>query len=78
MLLCYNYQNGITYEEEDIMFTIEPKLLSVGAINLLEIIWSIKTIDAEIMDISAKTSSLELKLTIHIIKQKIINNRDEP
>jgi len=24
MLLCYNYQNGITYEEENIIFAIEP------------------------------------------------------
>jgi hypothetical protein len=26
MLLCYNYQNGITNEEEDIIFPIKPKL----------------------------------------------------
>jgi hypothetical protein len=26
MLWCCNYQNGITYEEEDIIFAIEPKL----------------------------------------------------
>jgi hypothetical protein len=24
MLVCYDYQNGITYEEEDIIFVIEP------------------------------------------------------
>jgi hypothetical protein len=24
MLLCSDYQNGITYEEEDIIFVIEP------------------------------------------------------
>jgi hypothetical protein len=24
MLLCYDYQNGITNEEEDIIFAIEP------------------------------------------------------
>jgi hypothetical protein len=28
MLLCYDYQNGITNEEQDIMFVIEPKLFS--------------------------------------------------
>jgi len=33
MLLCYNYQNGITNEEEDII--LEPKLFSIGTINLL-------------------------------------------
>jgi hypothetical protein len=24
VLLCYDYQNGITYEEENIIFTTEP------------------------------------------------------
>jgi hypothetical protein len=28
MLLCYDYQNGITNEEKDIIFAIEPKLFS--------------------------------------------------
>jgi hypothetical protein len=36
VLLCYNYQNGITNEEEDIIFAIEPRLVSIGSINLLE------------------------------------------
>jgi hypothetical protein len=36
MLLCYNYQNGIINEkEEDIIFTIEPKLFFIGIISLL-------------------------------------------
>jgi hypothetical protein len=34
VLLCYDYQNGITNEEEDIIFDIEPKLSSIGTINL--------------------------------------------
>jgi len=33
VLLCYDYQNGIT-NEEDIIFAIEPKLFSIGTINL--------------------------------------------
>ncbi len=33
VLLCYDYQNGIT-NEEDIIFVIELKLLSKGTINL--------------------------------------------
>jgi len=33
VLLCYNYQNGIT-NEEDIIFVIELKLFSRGTINL--------------------------------------------
>lgn len=36
MLLCYNYYNGITNEEEDIIFAIKPKLFSIGIINLLD------------------------------------------
>jgi hypothetical protein len=38
MLLCYDYQNGITNEEEDIIFAIEPELFSIGTINLSETI----------------------------------------
>ncbi len=36
VLLCYNYQNGII-DEEDIIFAIEPILVSITTINLLEI-----------------------------------------
>jgi hypothetical protein len=36
VLLCYNYQNGIINEEEDIIFTIEPKLFFIGTISLLD------------------------------------------
>jgi hypothetical protein len=35
VLLCYDYHNGITNEEED-FFATEPKLFSIGTINLLE------------------------------------------
>ncbi len=38
ILPCYDYQNGITNEEEDIIFATKPKLFSIGTINLLEII----------------------------------------
>jgi hypothetical protein len=34
VLLCYDYHNGITYEEEYIIFVIELKLFSIGTINL--------------------------------------------
>jgi hypothetical protein len=36
VLLCYNYQNDIINEEEDIIFTIEPKLFFIGTISLLD------------------------------------------
>jgi hypothetical protein len=34
VLLCYDYQNGITNEEEDIIFATKPKLFSIGTISL--------------------------------------------
>jgi hypothetical protein len=56
VLLCYDYQNGITYEEKDIIFVIEPKLFSIGTISLLETVQSMKTIDVDIMDTYVKIS----------------------
>ncbi len=55
MLLCYDYQNGITHEE-DIIFATELKLFSIKTINLLQTIQFVKTIDVEIMDINVKNS----------------------
>jgi hypothetical protein len=59
VLMCYDYQNGITHEKEDIIFATKPKLFSIGTINLPKIIQSVKTIDVEIMDIDVKNSILE-------------------
>jgi hypothetical protein len=42
VLLCYNYQNGITDEEEDIILTIELELFSIGTISLPNTIQSMK------------------------------------
>jgi hypothetical protein len=56
VLLCYNYQNGIIDEEEDIIFVIEPKLFSIGTINLPETIQSMKTTNVEITDTNVKIS----------------------
>jgi hypothetical protein len=33
-ILCYNYQTGITYEEEDIIFAIKLEWFSIGTIDL--------------------------------------------
>ncbi len=65
VLLCYNYQNGII-DEEDIMFVIELKLFLIGMISLPEIIQSMETTNVDIMDISDKTSNLELKSGVQI------------
>ncbi len=59
MLLCCDYQNGITYEEEDIIFATKPKLFSIRTINLLETIQFVKTIDVGIMDIYVKNNILK-------------------
>jgi hypothetical protein len=56
MLLCYDHQNGITNEEEDIIFATEPKLFSIRTTSLLEIIQYVKTTYMDIMDIEMKTS----------------------
>jgi hypothetical protein len=34
VLLCFDYQNGITNEEEDMMFANEPKLFSIVIISI--------------------------------------------
>ncbi len=34
VLLCFDYQNGITNEEKEMMFTSEPELFSIDTINL--------------------------------------------
>jgi hypothetical protein len=64
MLLCYNYQNGITNEEEDIIFATKPKLFSIKTISLLETIQSSKTTYVEIMDIDVKTTILEKEFEV--------------
>jgi hypothetical protein len=38
VLLCYDYQNDITNEEEDIIFTTKLELFSIGTISLLDTI----------------------------------------
>ncbi len=77
MFMCYDYQNGITYEKEDIIFVIEPNLSLIGTINLHETIQYVKTIDVEIMDIDVKTSISEQEIGMQK-KKKVINNIYEP
>jgi hypothetical protein len=45
VLLCYDYQNGITNEDEDIIFVTKLKLFYIRTISLLETIQSMKTIN---------------------------------
>ncbi len=36
ILVCYDLMEGLTYEEKDMIFEIEPELFSIGTIALLE------------------------------------------
>jgi hypothetical protein len=65
LLLCYNYQNGITNEEEYFIFVIEPKLISIRIISLLETIQYMKTTNARIMDTNVKTSISKQGFEVH-------------
>jgi len=78
VLLCYDYQNGITYEEEDIILTTKPKLFSIGTINLSKTIQSVKSTNVEIMDIDVKTSIFKQGSGVHNTKKKILGNKYEP
>jgi hypothetical protein len=55
VLMCYDYQNGIIDEKDDIIFAIEPKLFSIETISLPKTIQYVKTIDVGIMDTNVKT-----------------------
>jgi len=59
VLLCYDYQNDITNEEEYIVFATKLELFSIGKINLPKTIQSMKSINVEIMDIYVKIIILE-------------------
>jgi hypothetical protein len=61
VLLCYDYQNGIT--DEDIIFATKLEFFSIGIINLPNIQF-VKTTNVEVIDVSVKTSNLQLKLGV--------------
>jgi len=69
VLLCYDYQNGITDEEKDIIFSTKPKLFSIGTISLPKTIQFVKTIDVKIMDTSVKTTISELNYGVQNTKK---------
>jgi hypothetical protein len=77
VLLCYDYQNGITDEEEDIIFATEPKLFSIGIISLLKTIQFMKTTNVGIMDTYVKTSISEQGYEVQSIEKKKPSNRYE-
>jgi hypothetical protein len=59
VLFNYNYQNGITYEEEDIMPITKAKLFSITTINLPQTISLEETTNVEIMDTIDNINNLE-------------------
>ncbi len=71
-------QNGITYEEDNIIFATKPKLFSMGTINLFETIQYVKTIDVEIMDTNVKTIISDQEVEVQSTKKKVDGNRYEP
>jgi len=56
VLLCYDDQNGIIDEEENIIFVTKPNLFSIETISFLERIQFMKITDGEIMDPNVKAS----------------------
>ncbi len=70
MLLCYNYQNGITNEKEDIIFATEPKLFLIGTISLHETIQFVKTTYMEIMGTNVNTCILEQEFGVQSTKKR--------
>jgi hypothetical protein len=72
-----DYQNGITYEKEDIIIATKPKLFLIGTINLLETIQSIKITNVEIMDTYVKIIISEQEFEVQNIEKKIAFNRYE-
>jgi hypothetical protein len=74
VLLCYDYHNGITNEEEDIILAIELELFSIGIIKLLKTIQSMKTTNVGIMDIDVKTSISKQGSKVWNTKKKILGN----
>ncbi len=59
VFLCYDYQNGITDEKENIIFATKPKLFSIGIISLPKMIQYVKTTNVEIMDTYVQINILE-------------------
>jgi len=77
VLLCYDYQNGITNEEKDIIFATELELFSIGTISLPKTIQFVKTTDVEIMDTYVKTNISKHGSGVQSTKKKITSNKYE-
>jgi hypothetical protein len=57
VLLCYNIQNGIINEKENIIFARELKLFSINTIILLDTFQYVKTIKSNHKNIKVKNHS---------------------
>ncbi len=56
ILVCYDLLEGLTDEEEDLIFEIEPKLLSIGTITILDEIVSLLSIGMSKAIINGKSN----------------------
>ncbi len=72
VLLCYDYQNDITNEEEDIIFATERKLFSIGTISLLEIIQYMKTTNVGIMNTDVKINISKHGYEVQSIRRRYL------
>jgi hypothetical protein len=76
MLLCYNYQNGIT-NEEDIIFVIEPNFFFIGTISLPTTFQYVGTIESNHKSIKVKNHSTKLSSTKFVSVEGDTKNRYE-
>ncbi len=78
MLLCYDYENGVTYEEKNIICATKQELFSIGTIRLPKTIQYVKTTNLDIMDIDVKTSILKQEFGVKSANKNIDGNKYEP
>lgn len=77
-VLCYNYHNGITDEEEDIIFAIELKLFYLCTISLPNTFQSIRTSKSNHKNNRTKNGSTKLSNTQFVsVDGKIVNIYDQ-
>jgi hypothetical protein len=76
-LLCYDYHNGITDEEEDIIFVTKLELFSIGTISLSITLQFVGTIKSNHTSIEVKNHSTKLSNAKFVLVEGEIINRYE-
>ncbi len=78
VLLCYNYQNGITNEKENIIFATKLEFFSISIINLLDTFQSVDTIKFNHKGTEVQNHCSNMNSTKFISVEREITNRCEP